>query len=67
MPKPVSPDNTVEVVPNPDHDRRLRRCFTAEDKQRILQAAEACTERGELAALGCRQRLYSSQLATWRA
>jgi transposase-like protein len=66
MPKPVSPTGTVEVVASPEHDRRLRRRFSAEDKRRLLQEAEACPERGQLAALLRRERLYSSQLATWR-
>jgi transposase len=66
MPKPISPTGTVEVVAIPEHDRRLRRRFSAKDKRRILQEAEACTERGQLAALLSRERLYSSQLATWR-
>ncbi len=67
MPKPVSPETSTEVVANPDHDRRLRRRFSAEDKRRILTEAEACTERGQLSALLRRERLYGSQLATWRA
>jgi transposase-like protein len=67
MPKPVSPENPTEVVANPEHDRRLRRRFSAEDKQRILSEADACSERGQLAALLRRERLYSSQLASWRA
>jgi transposase len=67
MPKPVSPESPTEVVANPDHDRRLRRTFSAEDKRRILAEAEACTERGQLSALLRSERLYSSQLAIWRA
>jgi transposase-like protein len=67
MPKPVSPESTTEVVANPEHDRRLRRRFSAEDKQRILAQADACSERGQLTALLRRERLYSSQLATCRA
>ena len=66
MPKPVSPESSSEVVANPEHDRRLRRRFSAEDKRRILAEADTCTERGELSALLRRERLYSSQLATWR-
>src|SRR5919206_4954893 len=66
MAKPVSLDHATEVVANPEHDRRLRRRFSAEDKRRILAEADACTERGQLAALLRRERLYSSQLATWR-
>lgn len=67
MPKPVSPQKPTEVVADPEHDRRLRRRFSAEDKRRILTDAEACTERGQLSALLRRERLYGSQLATWRA
>jgi transposase len=67
MPKPVPPGSLTEVVANPEHDRRLRRHFCAEDKRRLLAEAEGCTERGQLAALLRRERLYSSQLATWRA
>jgi transposase-like protein len=67
MPKPVSPESPTEVVANPEHDRRLRRTFSAEDKRRILAEAETCTERGQLSALLRRERLYGSQLATWRA
>ncbi len=67
MPKPVSPEKPTEVVANPEHDRRLRRRFSAEDKRRILTEVDACSERGQLAALLRRERLYSSQLATWRA
>jgi transposase-like protein len=66
MPKPVSPEKVTEVVANPEHDRQLRRRFSVEDKRRILAEAEACSERGQLSALLRRERLYSSQLATWR-
>jgi len=66
MPKPVSPESTMEIVANPEHDRRLRRRFSAEDKRRILDEADACSERGQLTALLRRERLYGSQLATWR-
>jgi transposase-like protein len=67
MPKPVSSESPTEVVANPEHDRRLRRRFSAEDKRRILTEADACSERGQLSALLRRERLYSSQLAGWRA
>jgi transposase len=67
MPKPVSPERPTEVVANPEYDRPLRRHFSAADKRRILAEAETCTERGQLSALLRRERLYSSQLATWRA
>src|SRR5436305_779519 len=43
-----------------------RRKFTAEEKRRILQEAEACKERGELGALLRREGIYSSHLSAWR-
>ena len=50
-----------EVVP-----RAKRRRFSAEYKLRILEEAEACSERGEIGALLRREGLYSSHLTTWR-
>lgn len=66
MPKPPSRPPT-EVEADPRHDRRQRRRFRAEDKARILKEADACTERGELAALLRREGIYSSHLTHWRA
>jgi transposase-like protein len=43
-----------------------RRRFTAEYKQRVLRAADACQKPGELGALLRREGLYSSHLTTWR-
>jgi hypothetical protein len=34
MPKPVSPESTADMVANPEHDRRLGRLSSAEDKAR---------------------------------
>jgi transposase-like protein len=64
MPKPPS---KTEVVPDPQNDRRQRRRFSADEKLRILKAADACTSRGELTALLRREGLYSSHLSSWRA
>jgi transposase-like protein len=47
--------------------KATRRKFTAEEKRRILKAADACKERGELGALLRREGIYSSHLSTWRA
>lgn len=55
----VPPD--PEVAPRPK-----RRAFTAAYKRRILEAADACTEPGEIGALLRREGLYSSHLASWR-
>jgi transposase len=49
--------------------RRPRRKFSAADKARIVNAAEAAVrsgERGALEALIRREGIYSSQLSTWR-
>jgi len=64
MPKPPS---KTEVVPDPRNDRQQRRRFSAEAKRRILEEADACSSRGELAALLRREGLYSSHLSNWRA
>lgn len=50
-----------EVVPT-----AKRRRFTAEEKLRILEEADACTEPGELGALLRREGIYSSYLSRWR-
>ncbi|WP_156793921.1 hypothetical protein [Leptothrix ochracea] len=58
---PPSPDATSEVVP-----RARRRPFSSADKRRILQAADLCTQPGEIGALMRREGVYSSSLSTWR-
>ena len=50
-----------EVVPTAE-----RRRFTAEEKLRILEEADACTEPGEIGALVRREGIYSSYLSRWR-
>lgn len=44
-----------------------RRQFSGSEKRRILAAANRCTQPGELGALLRRERIYSSNLNTWRA
>jgi len=51
----------TEVMP-----QAKRRRFTAAYKRRIVEEADACTERGEIGALLRREGLYSSHLSTWR-
>lgn len=58
--------NGEEVMPNPSLERRPRRRLSAEYKRRILEQADACGARGELAALLRREGLYASQLSDWR-
>ena len=43
-----------------------RRRFSGAEKQRILEAADRCTDSGEIGALLRREAIYSSQLSTWR-
>jgi hypothetical protein len=43
-----------------------RRQFTSGDKIRILDAADRCTQPGEIGALLRKEGIYSSHLATWR-
>jgi transposase-like protein len=50
-----------EVVPT-----AKRRRFSAKEKLRILEEADACTEPGEVGALVRREGIYSSYLSRWR-
>ena len=43
-----------------------RRQFTSGDKSRILDAADRCTQPGEIGALLRKEGIYSSHLNTWR-
>lgn len=49
MPKRKS--KKTEVVATPENDRRQRPKWFAQEKQRILNEAAACTKEGELGAL----------------
>ena len=57
--RPDVPD--PEVVPIAE-----RRRFTAEEKLRIIEEADRCTEPGEIGALLRREGIYSSYLSRWR-
>ncbi len=50
-----------EVVPT-----ARRRRFSRGEKLRILEAADACTESGEMGALLRREGIYSSYVSRWR-
>ncbi len=57
----------ILTVPNPEvPPRAKRRQFSPEYKKRILEEADACTERGQIGALLRREGLYSSHLDKWR-
>ncbi len=65
MPKPTTELPDSQVLPNPQHEKRTYRYFSATDKRRILAEADACAH-GELGALLRRENIYSTQLQTWR-
>lgn len=56
---PAAPDPEVVAVAK-------RRQYSSKQKQRILTAADRCTEPGQIGALLRREGIYSSQLARWR-
>ncbi len=47
-------------------EKPVRRKFTAAYKLKIVEAAERCSELGQIGALLRREGLYSSQLSAWR-
>ncbi len=53
-------------MPDPQLEKRQRRRFTAEQKLRILDEVDACTERGQVAAILRREGLFAPQLGAWR-
>ena len=65
MPKPPNELPGHQVTPNPKLEKRARRQFSTEYKLRILAEADTC-QHGELGQLLRREKLYSSQLTTWR-
>jgi transposase-like protein len=65
MPKPPTELPDQQVTPNPNLEKRTRRHFSTEYKLRLLTEADACRH-GELGELLRREKLYSSQLTTWR-
>ena len=46
--------------------RARRRQFSNADERRIVEAADRCTQPGEIGALMRREGVYSSSLSTWR-
>ena len=52
--------------PDPEVKATARRRFSAQEKLRILEEAEACTEPGEVGALVRREGIYFSYLSRWR-
>ena len=56
---PGSPETEVKA-------KESRRRFSAADKRRIVEAAAACTQPGELTALLRKEGVYWSYLRRWR-
>lgn len=62
-----APAVVAPQAPDPEvSERPTRRSFTSAYKLRILKAADAAKEEGEVGALLRREGLYSSHLTTWR-
>ena len=59
--QPASRPPDPEVLP-----KAARRTFSAAEKLRILNEADACTLPGQIGALLRREGLYSSHLVKWR-
>ena len=64
----LNPENNGKATsPDPEVlEKPVRRQFTAAYKLEMVEAAERCTELGQIGALLRREGLYSSQLSTWR-
>jgi transposase-like protein len=62
-------DNEKDRTSLPDPEvapTAQRRQFSAAEKLRILDEADACTDRSEIGALLRREGIYSSYLSRWR-
>lgn len=63
----VAPVQPVPAVPPTEvPPKAKRRSFSVQDRLRILAAADACSNRGDLGALLRKEGIYSSLLSTWR-
>lgn len=60
-------DAAAQTVPDPEVEMRAkRRQFSAQDKLRILNEADSCSESGQIGALVRREGIYWSYLTDWR-
>ena len=60
-------DAAMQTVPDPEVEMRAkRRQFSAQDKLRILNEADSCSESGQIGALIRREGIYWSYLTDWR-
>jgi len=67
IPDPPGAKSFAPERPDPEVlEKPVRRKFSAQYKQRIIEEADACVEQGQLGALIRREGLYSSYLSNWR-
>jgi transposase len=63
----VVPQQPASCPPDPEvAPKASRRTFSAAEKLRILNEADACTQPGQIGALLRHEGLYSSHLVKWR-
>jgi transposase-like protein len=62
----VGQEDTSETERPDSEVKTPYRRFSAKEKLRILEEADACTEPGEIGALIRREGIYSSYLSRWR-
>ena len=63
----MEPMNEKQTTPSQEVlEKPERRRFTMEEKARILDQADSCTESGQLGELLRREGIYSSYLSAWR-
>jgi len=63
----ITANGSGAPAPDPELvERPQRRRYSAQYKLKIVQAADACKEPGEVGALLRREGLYTSHLTYWR-
>ncbi|MCL2823919.1 MAG: IS3 family transposase [Polyangiaceae bacterium] len=65
---PTRSTSPISIPADPEvcSDRPRRRKFSADQKQMILEAVDACSEPGQISAILRRERIYTSHIAGWR-
>ena len=66
LPPPVSSTLHAPADPEVRCERPVRRKFSGEQKEMILDAVDACSEPGQIGAILRRVGIYSSHIAAWR-
>ena len=63
----IADKKSEEGIPDPEVEpRAIRRHYTAEYKQRILDEIDQANESGEIGAILRREGLYSQAISKWR-